>query len=77
MVGGCGVRFSSSEDGRGGSGGQLGDGAEEDRIRDSFLVFGLGCGFGPGHGSVWIGDDVVGPVSEVGSMGGAVFCLWA
>ena len=77
MVGGCGVRFGKAEDVRGGSGGQLGDGDEEEGIRDSLGVFGLGCGFGPGYESVWSGDDIVGPVSGVGDMGETVGRLWA
>ena len=77
MLGGFGVKLGKAEDEGGGSGKELGDGSEGEVLRDSWVVFRLGWGLGPGLGSVCSGDKVFGLVSGVWYMGEAVGVLWA
>ncbi len=71
------MRLGKVEDEGGGFGTVVGDGSEGGEFRDSVIGVGLGYGLGFGLGSVWSVDKLVGPVSGVGSMGEAVFWLWA
>jgi hypothetical protein len=77
VVGGCGGRLGKAKVEAGGFGMQWRDGGEEEGFRDSWVIFGLGYGFGPGFGSVCSGDSVRGPVSGVFDMGETVGRLWA
>ncbi len=71
------MRLGKVEDEGGSYGTMVGDGSEGGKFRDSVIGVGLGYGLGSGLGSVWSVDKLVGPVFGVGSMGEAVFRLWA